>query len=244
MRKSHRPVKAQGPPAGPQPSGQSPPTHQGARGPLWVPEGVDLKYVPEEVRQAIAEVVEPVYERFVLGVDDPLEKSLGVTVAHLLWLEVLQQFDLKRQYTQVSAVLGLPEDREGVIDQHLRIIHSKVKVGYLLARLREFRQKGHPRPPDEPSLPGPPGAGQVRAATGVSRVLTVPSRDSDEPRQGARATPPASDTASRTEGPNAERPHLVDQNEGPNAEKPHLVDQNRTPTRKKPVLLTKREVRP
>jgi hypothetical protein len=120
--------------------GEPVPSGEHAGRPLWVPEGVDLEVLPDEVRRAVADVVEPVYERFVLGADDPLEKSLGVTVAHLVWLEVLQQFDMKRHYTKVSAVLGLAEDRQGVIDQHLRIIGSKVKVGYLLARLREFRR--------------------------------------------------------------------------------------------------------
>ena len=112
-----------------------------ARCPLWVPQGADLEVVPQEVRQAIVEVVQPVYERIVLAADDPLEKSLGVTTAHLLWLEVLQQFDLKREYLQYSAVLGLSENRGAMIEQHLRIIYSKVKVGYFLARLRELRQK-------------------------------------------------------------------------------------------------------
>ena len=116
-------------------------TSDHARCPLWVPQGVDLEVVPAEVRQAVVEVVQPVYERIVLGADDPLEKSLGVTIAHLLWLEVLQQFDLKREYVQFSAVLGLSENRSAMIEQHLRIIYSKVKVGYFLARIRELRQK-------------------------------------------------------------------------------------------------------
>ena len=97
--------------------------------------------VPAEVRQAVVEVIQPIYERIVLAADDPLEKSLGVTIAHLLWLEVLQQFDLKREYVQYSAVLGLSENRSAMIEQHLRIIYSKVKVGYFLARIRELRQK-------------------------------------------------------------------------------------------------------
>jgi hypothetical protein len=116
-------------------------TRDHARCPLWVPQGVDLEVVPAEVRQAVVEVVQPVYERIVLAADDPLEKSLGVTIAHLLWLEVLQQFDLKREYLQYSAVLGLSENRSAMIEQHLRIIYSKVKVGYFLARIRELRQK-------------------------------------------------------------------------------------------------------
>ena len=117
-----------------------------------MPQGVDLEVVPKEVREAVAELIQPVYERLVLEVDDPLEKSLGVTVAHLLWLEVLQQFDMKREYVQFAAVLGLSENRGPMIEQHLRIIHSKVRVGYFLARLRELRQQWDQRPAGGPSL--------------------------------------------------------------------------------------------
>ncbi|NQT13007.1 MAG: hypothetical protein HQ582_09685, partial [Planctomycetes bacterium] len=42
--------------------------------PVWAPDGVDLKFLPDEVRRAAAEVVQPAYEKLVLDVDDPLEK--------------------------------------------------------------------------------------------------------------------------------------------------------------------------
>ena len=45
--------------------------------PLWTPHGVDLNLVPPEVRQAIAELIQPVYEQYVLRATDALEKSLG-----------------------------------------------------------------------------------------------------------------------------------------------------------------------
>jgi hypothetical protein len=131
---------------------------------------VDLEVVPEEVRAAIEEVVRPVYERLVVDVDEPLDKSLGVTVAHLVWLEVLQQFDLKQQYTQISAVLGLPDDRSSAIEQHLRIIYSKVKVGYLLAHLRQLRRKWDERPPGGAALPGPAGGDQACAQAALPPV--------------------------------------------------------------------------
>jgi hypothetical protein len=99
--------------------------------------------VPEEVRQAIRELVQPAYERLVLAPDDPLERTLGVTLAHLLWLEVLQQFDLKRHYVETSAVLRLAENPGPAIEQHLRILYAKVKVGHFLARVRELRDKSH-----------------------------------------------------------------------------------------------------
>ena len=121
--------------------------------PLWAPDGVDLQFVPQEVQQAVAELVQPLYDQFVLGAADGLEKSLGVTIAHLLWLEILEQFDMKREYTQIDAVLNLPGNRHEMIDRHLRLIDSKLRVGYFLVRIRELRN----RISDQTGLP-PPGA--------------------------------------------------------------------------------------
>ena len=129
----------------PRAKARSPPT---SPAPLWVPNDVDLHLVPDEVRQAITQIVQPVYERFVIASDDPLEKSPGVTATHLLWLEILQQADLKREYSEITAVLGTQKDHGRDIDQHLRIIKSKVKVGYLLTRIRELRHRWNDRPGD------------------------------------------------------------------------------------------------
>jgi hypothetical protein len=49
--------------------------------------------------------------------------------------------DLKRDYTQVTAVLELAADHRPLIEQHLRILDAKVRVGYLLARLRDVRRR-------------------------------------------------------------------------------------------------------
>jgi len=140
--------------------GQAPaPAPRDPRKPFWVPEGVDLDFVPAEVQQAVAELIEPVYQQFVLGAADGLERSLGVTITHLLWLEILEQFDLKQEYTQVQSVLGMAGNRQDLIAQHLRLIDSKLRVGYFLVRLREFRQRqseDSPVPPPIPKGKSPP----------------------------------------------------------------------------------------
>jgi hypothetical protein len=132
-----------------------PPTPGSPLLPPWVPNDRELELVPDAVRQAVNQVVQPVYERFVLDSSDPLEKSLGVTVTHLLWLEILQQADLKREYTEITAVLGTQNNHHREIDQHLRIIESKVKVGYLLTHIQELRRRWNRQPPDHPTLPEP-----------------------------------------------------------------------------------------
>ncbi len=51
--------------------------------PAWVPEDVDFDKVPEAVRQAVAEIIEPAYRQLVTEAEDPLERSVGVTMVHL-----------------------------------------------------------------------------------------------------------------------------------------------------------------
>jgi hypothetical protein len=108
--------------------------------PLWSPDGVDLDVVPPEVKQAIEELVQPIYEQYVVNAADSLEKSLGASIAHLLWLEILDQFDIKREYTKYDAVLNASLNRPEMIERHLRLIGSKLQLGYFLIRLKELRK--------------------------------------------------------------------------------------------------------
>jgi hypothetical protein len=167
--------------------------------PVWAPDGVDLKFVPDEVRRAVADVVQPAYEQLVLDVDDPLEKTIGVTVSHLLWLEILQQADLKREYTKITAVLGLSDDHHAAIDQHLRIIDAKVKLGYLLARLRDQRRLAPDHPPAPLPLPSP--APPTPESPGTDLPITEKTDLGDQ-------NPPA---APRQDPPNTEKPDPGDQ---------------------------------
>ncbi|MBN2580559.1 MAG: hypothetical protein JXB10_16360 [Pirellulales bacterium] len=138
--------------------------------PLWAPEGRDLDFVPIEIQQAADEIIKPIYEQFVVNAPEGLEKSLGLTLCHLLWLEVLDQFDLKREYTRLDAVLGLGKNRESIIAQHIRLIDSKVRIGYFLVRLRELRKRlaAYQFSP----LPLGEGLG-VRASGQIDRLHTI-----------------------------------------------------------------------
>ena len=108
--------------------------------PAWVPEDVDFHKVPAAVRQAVAEIIEPAYRQLVTEAEDPVERSVGVTLVHLMWLEILEQHETKHEYLKTS-ILNLPQDRFATIDQHLRTLHTKVKVGYFITRLREMRRQ-------------------------------------------------------------------------------------------------------
>jgi len=109
--------------------------------PLWAPDGVDLEVVPPEIKQAIAELVQPIYEQFVVNASDALEKSIGITISHLLWLEILEQLDIKREYIQIEAVLNISHNRPEMIERHLRLIDSKLRIGYFLLRIKELQNR-------------------------------------------------------------------------------------------------------
>jgi hypothetical protein len=109
--------------------------------PIWAPDGVDLKVVPPEVRQAIAELIQPFYEQFVLNASEGLEKSLGITLTHILWLEILEQLEIKLEYIQIEAVLNITHNRPQMIDRHLKLIGSKRRFGYFLLRIKELQKR-------------------------------------------------------------------------------------------------------
>ncbi|MFH1269081.1 MAG: hypothetical protein ABIK89_25420 [Planctomycetota bacterium] len=104
-----------------------------------------------------------------------------------------------------------------VIEQHLRIIYSKVKVGYLLARLRELRQQwqertraSRPEPPEPagppywPAMFDPPPDGVASRSVGVClpnvATLATPSPEGESMPTQARACHPEA-------GPNGARDH-------------------------------------
>lgn len=140
--------------------------------PPWIPAGVELERVPPQVLRAVEQVVLPAYRDLVLEAADPLERSLGTTLVHLLWLEIVQQHELSREYYAFSVVLDLPMNTRGMIAEHLHLIDSKIRAGSFLLRLREIRARlgrsagsmppvlpppdDHPRPASVPSVPPAP----------------------------------------------------------------------------------------
>jgi hypothetical protein len=164
-------------------AGPPAPRPPNAQRPLWAPEDADLSVVPPEVQQAITELIEPTYQEFVVEAADGLEKSIGISLTHLLWLELLEQFDMKRQYVQVDAVLNLPGNRHESIAQHLRLVESKVRVGYFLVRIRELAEQAAARPRSAigPALVLPPDRDCAATDGGGNTSLTAAVLGENEP---------------------------------------------------------------
>jgi len=109
--------------------------------PPWLPDGSTLDIIPAELRDAVVQLVNPAYQQFVVEASDALERMIGFSLVHLLWLEILEQFEMRREYQDVTAVLGLAAGTEGAINDHLRLIDAKLRAGSFLVRLRELRHR-------------------------------------------------------------------------------------------------------
>ena len=109
--------------------------------PYWIPEEVDLAALPKEVRLAVSEILNRAYQELVLGAADALERSAGTTYVHLLWLELLSQFELGNQIANLQTPdqgLAAPAN---LIAQHLRLVGAKQHAGSFLLRLKALRGK-------------------------------------------------------------------------------------------------------
>ncbi len=113
--------------------------------PLWALDDAALDDVPDEVKGAIDDVVRPAYLRFVVETHDPIERSLGMTLVHLMWLEVLQQHHAQTEYRTFNCMLGLPDGGYEQMNQQLRLLQGKVRLGQFLVKLQEARERSEAR---------------------------------------------------------------------------------------------------
>lgn len=118
----------------------SPNPPDGAR-PFFIPPGVDWDAMPDELQEVISAVVNPAYRDFVLAARDGLERASGLTLVHLLWLEVLDQLRLGQILLESNSTDSGTESRERAIAQHLKLVQAKLKTSTFMLRLEEFEQK-------------------------------------------------------------------------------------------------------
>jgi hypothetical protein len=104
--------------------------------PPWLPVGDRWNELPEAVRQAVPRILVPAYRQFVLDAPDELQRSVGLTLVHLLWLEVCDQMhpvEVVADPTSLAATLSNPEE---MIDRHLNLVAAKSQTAELLVKLR------------------------------------------------------------------------------------------------------------
>ena len=109
--------------------------------PYWIPERIDLDALPEALRLAISEIVNPAYQEFVLGAADALQRSAGATYVHLVWLEVLHQCELGQELDKfLRPNFGFAAQAD-MVAQHLRLVGAKQQAGTFLLRVKAFQEK-------------------------------------------------------------------------------------------------------
>ena len=127
--------------------------------PPWVHTDCFFKKLPKHHRQAILEVIQPLYERFVLHPADHVERSTGSSVIFLLWTELLKQAEIATAPYDGDSVHALR--RRMLMDDLFLIIGPKSRMSALLVRIRQSNSKLEPPQPYHPfpdplaALPAP-----------------------------------------------------------------------------------------
>ena len=81
--------------------------------PPWLPVGDRWNDLPEAIRQAVPRILVPAYRQFVLDAPDELQRSIGLTLVHLLWLEVCDQMHLVEVVADPTFAGRHPEQSRG-----------------------------------------------------------------------------------------------------------------------------------
>lgn len=109
--------------------------------PYWIPDTLEFGRFSEELRAAVCGIINPAYRELVEEARNGLEKSAGLTVIWLMWLEILDHIQLGRSLTSSPSMTETSKEREQLITRHLRLVGSKVKASSFLLRLHEFEEK-------------------------------------------------------------------------------------------------------
>jgi hypothetical protein len=104
--------------------------------PPWLPTGNRWNDLPEALRQAVPRVLIPAYRQFVLDAADQLQRSAGMTLVHLLWLELCNQMHMVDAVADPMSLAATVNDPERMIDRHLTLVAAKSQTTELLAKLR------------------------------------------------------------------------------------------------------------
>jgi hypothetical protein len=153
----------------------------------WTPPGIAFEMLARPLQAALVELVGPLYEELVLAAPDALERSTGLTLTHLLWLEILEQYELGCDYSVVSGVLGTASpDRGPMIDQHLRLLEAKLRASHFLVQARECARRCR-RGPRAIGFDGPGEAPRQLAHAPAEGIILENLKNGDQKTSAAHA---------------------------------------------------------
>jgi cell division inhibitor SulA len=126
---------------------------------------------------AVQEILTPAYRQLVLEAPDELERTAGLSLVHLIWLELSEQAEMGPVIAEPDRLMKSLNDRAGLIARHLQLLSAKSEMAQLLTRIRairHFAEQG--RVPWGPRiLPEPSAAPNLtRAPSPVDVVPTAP----------------------------------------------------------------------
>jgi hypothetical protein len=108
--------------------------------PYFVPPDVDWEQLPAAVKTAFNALIQPTYSELVLGAANSLERSAGMSLTFLLWLELIEQFSLAAQCDWTVRPAGEDSgERDKAIRRYLRVVGAKQQAANFLARLQRIR---------------------------------------------------------------------------------------------------------
>ena len=134
--------------------------------PYWVPTGSAWRNMPEEIRRAIPQVLAPAYRQFVSEASGELERTIGLTLVHLIWLEVCGQVHLAVTAADPTALTAVLQKPEEMIARHLELVMAKCQAAELLVKMRLVSQSLQRPASALPMLPPPSSTdmGEVESA--------------------------------------------------------------------------------
>ena len=104
---------------------------------LWHPLGAKLDALPNNVRAALAEIINPAFEELVQAAPTALEKTTGLTYLNLLWVEVFEQFNMASLLWQMSTAEFYFQNLAG----YLRVVGAKHQFAKFLLHAKKVRAK-------------------------------------------------------------------------------------------------------
>ncbi len=148
----------------PRPSRQRP-VERGPDVPHWLPAGKCWDKLPDDLRESVLRLIVPAYRRFVLDASNELERSIGTTLVHLMWLELCGQMQLASGAANPNSLDALLQNPEEMISRHLHLAGVKCQTAELLMKLRIINE----------ALERPPAVARAELAPSVE--ILPPSID-------------------------------------------------------------------
>jgi len=170
------------------PRSRKPPVERGPDVPHWLPAGTCWEKLPQIIRDAVSRFVAPAYHRFVLEAPSEIERAIGTTLVHLMWLELCGQLQMAQAAADPESLDALLQNPEELIARHLHLGSVKCQTAELMVKLRVINdalERGKP-------LALTPGPSPVNGrGEGQQVALTPGSTSASGPAETAALSAPA-----------------------------------------------------